>query len=313
MDLNGPVPFEQAVVHVNDGQGARPARVEGRVRGRAEVTRGRAWCFTANNYGDHGTIAILDEVECRYLCYGKEVCPTTGTPHLQGYVYYENARSKNAVVRQLPHCHVSAAKGDSLQNRNYCAKDGDFVEFGERPLTPRERGQLEATRWDDVWTAAQSGDILAIPSDIRIRCYSTLRRIERDYMPQVASLDAPCGTWIHGPSGCGKTLAVVSQFPGCYPKMLNKWWDGYQGEEIVYLDDVDPTCNSWLGRNLKIWSDCYAFIAENKGGSSKIRPKRFIVTSQYTIEQCFTDEETRAALSRRFRVIEKEAGQDIMI
>jgi hypothetical protein len=53
---------------------------------------------------------------------------------------------------------------------------------------------------------------------------------------------------------------------------------------------------------LKEWSDHYPFQAEVKGSSMVIRPKIFVVTSQYKIEDIFTDPETVSALQRRFQV-----------
>ena len=47
---------------------------------------------------------------------------------------------------------------------------------------------------------------------------------------------------------------------------MNKWWDGYAGEEVVVLDDFDPRHAEHLSYYLKIWADHYAFNAEVKVG-----------------------------------------------
>lgn len=43
------------------------------------------WCFTLNNYTLKEYEALQNQ-ECRYLLMGKEIAPTTGTPHIQGYI-----------------------------------------------------------------------------------------------------------------------------------------------------------------------------------------------------------------------------------
>lgn len=45
------------------------------------MSRSRSWQFTVNNYID-SDLTRLAQVECVYIVYGKEVAPTTGTPHL---------------------------------------------------------------------------------------------------------------------------------------------------------------------------------------------------------------------------------------
>lgn len=244
---------------------------------------------------------------------GEEVAPTTGTPHLQGYIVFRSAKTLSACRRLFPGCHLIAARGSAQQNRDYCTKSGgNFREYGNMPGDAHTGGNLEKVRWERAWEAAIAGRIDDVPADIRIRQYSSLRRIERDYMPAVPRLDAPCGLWIWGDSGAGKTRAVLDRYPDAFPKPRTVWWDGYQREPVVLLDDVDKF-DVRLGGKLKHWADCYPFIAETKGGSQKIRPERLIVTSQYRIEDIWTDEETKSALLRRFIVVKKELGQNILI
>ncbi|KAG8174952.1 hypothetical protein JTE90_002474 [Oedothorax gibbosus] len=59
-------------------------------------------------------------------------------------------------------------------------------------------------------------------------------------------LEVSCGTWICGPPRCGKDYAV-RQLGTVYVKPLNKWWDGYDGEENVLISDVEPDHARWLG------------------------------------------------------------------
>ena len=268
------------------------------------MSRSRSYVFTWNNPPANPTFTF----DYRYITYGREV-GASGTEHLQGYVYFAQPVSLRRVIRDLRGCHVERARGTPAQAIAYCHKDGDFVEIGDKPVCP---GTREKIKWEDIWNSAKIGDIDSIPADIRIRNYSTIRRIERDYMPAVERLSGPCGVWIWGASGSGKTRSVLDAFPCAYPKPVSKWWDGYQGEEVVYVDDIS-VFHVALGDSLKLWADAYPFIGELKGGSKKIRPRKFIVTSQYEIETIWKDDETRDALRRRFVVIEKVQGQNIIL
>jgi len=275
------------------------------------MARSRSFCFTWNNYPiNHAE--IIESLETRYHCYGYEEAPTTGTEHLQGFLYFAEKKSLAAVRRGLPAVHITIANGTVAQNIAYCSKDGQFLEFGDRPATQEEKGESEKERWAKARRLAISGEFEEIPDDIFMRCYSTIKKIHTDYMPPMPNEDRPCGIWIHGISGSGKTRSVHAAYPGLFQKPRTKWWDGYQNEEVVLVDDVDAF-DVRLGGDFKHWADCYAFIAEKKGGAVRIRPKKLFVTSQYRIEEIWTDEQTRAALLRRFTIIEKILNQDIMI
>lgn len=273
--------------------------------------RNRSFVFTWNNYPAEyaDTLASLGQ---RYIVYGREVAPTSGTPHLQGYLYFSNARTVRSVRRKLVGAHVECARGTFLQNRTYCTKSGDYHEDGNPPTDDSERGAAEIRRWDAAWDSAKLGDLDSIPADIKLRYYSTIKRIGEDFMSRAPSLPGVCGKWVHGESGAGKTRAVLAAYPEAYIKPRNNWWDGYQHEKVVLVDDVDKFDRA-LGGKLKHWADFCPFIAERKGGSMRIRPEKVFVTSQYKIEDIWEDEETREALGRRFVVIEKQVEQNIII
>lgn len=89
----------------------------------------RAWCFTVFN----PTPEVLERVvalqfQSVRLVVGREKCPETGTPHLQGYIRLEKSARFSAIKKLLPDgAHIEPRKGRESQATAYCKKDGDVV------------------------------------------------------------------------------------------------------------------------------------------------------------------------------------------
>ena len=254
----------------------------------------RAYCFTWNNYSS--CPLLLDCMQ--YLVYGFEVSKT-GTKHLQGFVYFNNQRTFKSASILFKGAHLERAR--TVSNAIvYCKKDGDFVEFGVAPMCPSAKGANERDRWANTRDRAKEGDLDNIDPDIYVRYYTTLKRIRDDHKIQPTHLDVIENEWIYGPTGVGKSKFVRDTYPGAYIKMQNKWWDGYDGEDVVVIDDLHP---NWTGAvNLKNWADHYAFRAEYKGGSMMIRPKKIIVTSNYAPDEVYTHACDIEPILRRFEL-----------
>lgn len=70
----------------------------------------------------------------------------------------------------------------------------------------------------------------------------------------------------------------------------------------MLIDDWDKDCKL-PAVFLKAWGDRYEFRAETKGSSLTIRPKAIVVTSNWSIRDCFPERQDYEAIERRFRVI----------
>jgi len=91
----------------------------------------RRWSFTWNNYGEdnvnHLYSLTKEQINCIYL--GFEICPTTGTPHIQGYAEFPKLMSLKQVKELFdPVLGLKSAVSarDSYKNReanvHYCTK-----------------------------------------------------------------------------------------------------------------------------------------------------------------------------------------------
>lgn len=81
----------------------------------------RGYCFTWNNYRPMDE-RYLGKLDCRYLVYGREIAPTTKTPHLQGFIYFRNERSWDEVRKLLAPSHVEPMIDNISSSANYCKK-----------------------------------------------------------------------------------------------------------------------------------------------------------------------------------------------
>lgn len=104
------------------------------------MDRSRGWCFTINNYTEDDYINVLWVDEwCEYLIVGWEIGEECGTPHLQCYVYFENAIRFKTLKEMIPRANIRKANGTAAQNRKYCTKE-DYpvpnVEFWESGILP---------------------------------------------------------------------------------------------------------------------------------------------------------------------------------
>lgn len=265
-------------------------------------SKGRAWSWTLPNYTEDEE-AKLQEVTCKYMVYGKEVCPDTGTKHLQGYVVYDNSKTFAFVKKSLgPRVHIELSKGSHKQNYDYCVKDGQFWENGNLPASRADAGKRERDEWDEARTLAKEGKFDDIRSDIYIRHLGNLHKIHAMNQPDPPNLDVLEHEWYWGDTGTGKTTKARTENPGAYLKLPNKWWCQYTGQEVVIIDEWKPEYEQFLGDHLKRWADHWSFQAETKHGNTCIRPRKLIVTSNYSLEDCFQDERNLEPLRRRFKV-----------
>lgn len=265
----------------------------------------RSWCFTLNNYTEEERDALRD-CKCVYMLFGYER-GDEGTPHLQGYVHYKDAKTLSAMKKIMPRAHLEIRKGTVDQAVDYCKKEGDFEEFGKKPLSQKEKGEANKSRWRVINEKAKEGDEVWLEQNephvyhtglATFRSHKKARTLPLDYV------DTPHEWWV-GPTGTGKSKKVWEEYPTHYAKEKNKWWCNYTGQEAVVIEEADPKNMEHLADRLKVWADRYPFPGEIKGGRVEgIRPLKIIVTSNYSPEECFLNQNDLEPILRRFRVVQ---------
>ena len=210
----------------------------------------RDWCFTLfprwcdgkwhipfKEFGEHKQV--------RYAIFGKEICPKTKKLHYQSYVYFHNNKSFNAVRKFLHnhfqvYCHFKKCRGSSKENISYCSKDNNFVEFGEEPK------QGISSDLDDYFNKINIGEItseeILIENPQMYHQYGrTFEKLEDSYRNKkcIKRDFETNGIWLCGKTGRGKSHIAFTENPNAflYDPDGNRWWDGYEGNETVIIND----------------------------------------------------------------------------
>lgn len=265
-------------------------------------SRSRGFCFTINNYTRREELDVK-EVDCDYLVYGREV-GESGTPHLQGFLRFRNARTFTSVSKLLPRAHVEIARNVQA-SIEYCKKGGDFFEKGDQPqqsggdplaVRAARNKRLREVSLDELVMSGELS-ILQVPAIKKARLILAQESLPYEH-------EDVRGLWIHGPPGVGKSH-MAREFNDVYPKAQNKWFDGYAGQSNIVLDDFDKQ-GICLGHYLKIWADKWSCTGEVKGGTVNLVHRQFIVTSNYHPEDLWTEDSLLLdAILRRFKIIYK--------
>ncbi|AXH74143.1 MAG: putative viral replication protein [Cressdnaviricota sp.] len=238
------------------------------------MTRARAYCFTSFDVSDDYQ-KLLTTLPCKYLVYGRELSPSTGKPHLQGYIYFENARSFESTCKLLGNAHVESSKGSSQENRDYCTKDKDFVEMGTLPH-PGARSDLHTIANHCVSGAATVTEVMYM-------CPSTFMRNYRA-IPVMISLAEPKRKWItkvyslEGVTGSGKSTAAIEAGAVDLTYCKNgDFIEGYDGEDVVLFDETNL---EQIPRTLLLrLMGPHRMLIMTKGGRRNWKPRTIFFTT----------------------------------
>ena len=152
----------------------------------------RSWCYTVNNFTEEDRDG-LRALTCAYNVFGYER-GDEGTPHLQGYIHFKDCKTLSAVKKVMPRAHLEPRKGTVDQAVEYCKKEGDFEEFGIKPMSQTEKGAANKRRYEEALQMAKEGRFDDIPGDLLTRHYTTYKKIRADYIPKPQTLSTTSTT-----------------------------------------------------------------------------------------------------------------------
>jgi hypothetical protein len=253
---------------------------------------------------------------------GKEIAPSTGTSHLQGFIKFTK-KMRLWGVRNLfgKRAHWEAARGSDEANLKYCAKGGQVIielgwkgeKVGGHKIAAAQGNQYWNGIVTDAYTLGPEEFAAKWPKEWLIRRGAVERLMLDAAKKQMRVWPGELkykNVWIWGRPGVGKSRWAHRQETGgdTLFKNLNRWWDGMDVRSVtkVLIEDFPSPAYDGMAHLLKIWGDRYTFTGEVKNSAIAIDPGRFflIVTSNFHPGECFNKQEDREAIQRRFGIIE---------
>lgn len=238
----------------------------------------RGWSFTLHNYTDNDVKQLQQMAKLvNLLVVNAETCPETSRKHLQGCVITKQKISFTAAKKLFggSRVHIEATRAEAC-SAMYCAKVD-----GESLICVDNRSQGKRSDMDDVRDAVairmpaaefarKSRSIQATLAYPKIYAMMYLAPVAR-HTNKV--------TWLWGETGSGKTRHVYDKFPNItdvYAKKPDRWWDGYNGQPCILLDDFRPTW--WSFDHMLRLLDRYQMQVEIKGGDAWLQPAHIFIT-----------------------------------
>jgi len=274
--------------------------------------RFRNWVFTLNNYTHDDIDRLANPYEqVKYIAYGKEIAPNSGTPHLQGYLCCWEPQRLSFFKKQIPRAHMEPMRGRLQDNDKYVEKEGDLTTWGQKPDQGRrtdivglKRKSMEGHHPMDLAIEDEGfTPIVAKFSRFASKlyqhaCFKKLR-INRE-VPEVYIRIGPPGTgksrWLDEQYGLDKWIEA--------PDNTRKWFDKCELADILVFNDVCCGAVPQLDIFKKL-TDRYPFRGAIKGGFTWLKPKVIVFTSNSHPFQLYPgiSDFDKAAIERRITKI----------
>ncbi|AQR57897.1 replicase [Molossus molossus circovirus 1] len=262
----------------------------------------RAYCFTLNNPTE---LLDLEDGHVRYAIYQEEI-GDNGTNHFQGYIEFDRPTRLGYCKRLIPGAHFEQRRGTREEAREYCRKPdtrvGEVFETGVWNPT----GQGNRTDYDGLKQLLVDGattrEVLDQMPSMFFRYHSAIGKAQ---LLLVRDRDWPTLVIVcYGASGTGKSRWArdYCDASNSYWVSNTKWFDGYESQPVVVLDDF----RGWLPlHQLLRLCDRYPYTVEWKGGSRKFVAHVIIITSTRRPDEWYNWEDLHEDPVQLFRRIDQ--------
>lgn len=240
-----------------------------------------------------------------YLAFGNEV-GKDGYEHYQGFVCWKSARWTFACRKKYGNW-FDAMKGSLIQNDDYCSKQNQLKEYGERP---KQGHRTDLDKLRDRIINGTSVDEITMENPMAFHQYGrTLERIEDIVNREKHRTEMTTCDWIYGDTGKGKSHIAFTEYSNKTHYVFkndNGWWDGYKGQDIVVINDFRGEIKySELLQLIDKWP---YFVKRRNREPLPFTSKHIIITSSLKPEEIYYNincKDSMEQLKRRIKLIHK--------
>lgn len=247
----------------------------------------------------------------RAIAYGVEVCPKTKRKHHQGFVQFEREKSLKAAQKALglKDCHFEVMRGSVQDNEKYCGKDGEYSQLGE--FTKKGERVDIAEFYKELKEGKSDCDLMEMNPGLYSRTYRAIDRMRFNLNKRKAKGYRKLTVRVlWGATNLGKTRRAYEQEEDLFKwSPPYKWWDGYDGEDAILIDEYDSQLK--LTELLGIL-DGYPKRLPIKGGMTWALYTKVFITSNVDplLWHGNAKEEHRQALYRRLTTVNEITEED---
>lgn len=222
------------------------------------MSRSDRWCFTVNN--PETWRPTWTPSSMNYLVWEMETCPTTGTPHIQGYMRLKTRKRMEDAKRLLCNtAHLELSRGSEESNRAYCSKERNNEDWGEEGEYDPQRKQGKRTDLQDAIKTLKEEGLTKMKEDhseTYVKYHSGLEKLAESLDQPPPLLRTMSVTILWGEPGVGKTWRALQQYPEAYRVRPGRDPFGdYNKEDCILFDEFDP--DQWRMETMNEYLDIY--------------------------------------------------------
>lgn len=204
---------------------------------KTEFYQSRNWCFTDWSCTDWTELYNKHEDLIRFICWGKEIAPTTGNEHHQGWIQIIKKKTLGGMKKLMgDKVSFKVCRGDEFDNQVYCKKDNNFKQLGKF-IVQGERTDLLGMK-----NFINEGHTMKEIADENFNLYCQYRSgltkykemVDKEKSKEFRKVEVNV---LYGATGTGKTRLAMVESEYKIEGFNLKWWDGYEGEKCILIDE----------------------------------------------------------------------------